>query len=340
MLVSSLVTFFAIYLLRPIAIHINLVDSPSSRKIHFGTVPLIGGVSMYIGVVTGILLTATDLNQFNYFLLTSTIIILMGIFDDHQDISVGSRLFLQTLVAVIIVTLAGINLESIGYIFGDEEFLLGEWAVFATILVIIASMNAVNMSDGIHGLAGGTSLISFLAIYFLSHESQSDVILIICLFCSVLPVFLINNLCIGLSQKSRIFMGDGGSMFIGLGIVWVLLDLSQGETKSFSPVIALWLFAVPIVELVTAVLRRISSGSSPFKPDIYHFHHLLIHWGINEKNSLKLILSVSFFMSFFGILGEIYGVADWIMFIGFIFALLCYGAVNRIAFNSINLNAK
>ena len=340
MLVSSFVTFFVIYFLRPFAISINFVDSPSSRKIHSGSVPVIGGVSMFIGVVFGILLTATDLNQFNYFLLTSSIIILMGMFDDHLDISVGLRLFLQTMVALIIVALGGISLESIGYIFGKEEFLLGQWALIASILVIIAAMNAVNMSDGIHGLAGGTSLISFLAIFFLSHESQSDVILIICLFCAVLPVFLINNLCIGVSLKSRIFMGDAGSMFIGLGIIWVLLDLSQGEAKSFSPVIALWLFAIPLVELITAVLRRMGSGTSPFKPDTYHFHHLLIHWGFNEKKSLILILLVSFFMAITGILGEIYEVPEWIMFVGFIFALLSYGVINRIAFIGINASSK
>jgi len=164
-----------------------------------------------------------------------------------------------------------------------------------------------------------------LAIIYLSIGVSSHAIfLLVLLLCAVLPVFLIHNLCLGISESKRIFMGDAGSMFIGLVIASLLVDLSQGEDRAFAPVTALWLFAVPLIEMTTAVLRRLTLGKSPFKPDIDHTHHLLLRIGFGEKNTLLLILFISLLMAVIGILGEIYNVAEWAMFVGFIIAILIY----------------
>ena len=338
-LIASITTFVSIYLLRPFAISINLLDSPNSRKRHIGAIPLIGGIAMFIGVIVGILITSNDLNQYKYFLLTSAMIVMLGVLDDHHEISVSLRLFFQTLAAIIIVTVGGLSIESLGNLFGLSEIILDEWSFFLTVLAIITGMNAVNMADGIHGLAGGNSLVTFIAIFFLSFGNYSNSsVLIVLLFCSVIPVFLINNLCIGISKEKRIFMGDAGSMFVGLGIVWVLIELSQGESRMFSPVIALWLFALPLIEIVTATFRRISSGKSPFKSDLYHSHHLLLRLGIGERKTLLIILFVSILMSLIGVLGEIYAIAEWIMFIGFLIISGIYILINKMLLVNINNN--
>ena len=117
-------------------------------------------------------------------------------------------------------------------------------------------------------------------------------------------------------------MGDAGSMFIGLTIAWLLIDLSQGENRIFAPVTALWLFAVPLIEMSSAILRRLTSGKSPFMPDLYHFHHLLIRLGVGEKTTLLIMILFSLLMAVMGILGELYGIAEWVMFVGF---LLIFG---------------
>ena len=126
-------------------------------------------------------------------------------------------------------------------------------------------------------------------------------------------------------------MGDAGSMLIGLAIVWLLIDLSQGEDRVFAPVTALWLFAMPLIEMVTAVLRRLTSGKSPFKPDLFHSHHLLIRLGFGEKTTLLVIILFSLLMAVIGILGELYGVAEWVMFVGF---LLVFG-IHTISFRLV-----
>ena len=324
-LIASITTFVAIFLLRPFAISINLVDKPNNRKTHAGSVPLIGGIAMFLGIVVSILAAQIDLNQYNYFLLASLIIVIVGVLDDHHNIVVSLRIFFQVLVAVIIASVGGVSLESFGNLLGSGDIILGEWGYFFTVIAIIGGMNALNMLDGIHGLAGGSSFITFLAIIFLSMGSvviHHTSLMIAILFCSVLPVFLISNLCIGISNNKRIFMGDAGSMLIGLAIVWLLIDLSQGENRVFAPVTVLWLFAMPLFEMVTAILRRLTSGKSPFMPDLHHSHHILLRIGIKEKYTLLLMLLASLLMAVIGILGELYGIAERVMFFGF---LLVFG---------------
>ena len=339
--IAAVTTFVAIYLLRPFAISIDLVDRPNHRKTHEGSVPLIGGIAMYIGVVVGILISSYDLNHYKYFILASFIIIIVGVLDDHRNISVTVRLLFQGLVALIIVSAGGIVIESFGNLLGTNEILLDEWSFLITVIAIVAAMNAVNMADGIHGLAGGNSLITLLAIIYLSiGVSSNTIFLLMLLLCAVLTVFLIHNLCLGVTKSRRIFMGDAGSMFIGLTIACLLVDLSQGEDQAFAPITALWLFAVPLIEMLTAVLRRLTSGKSPFKPDSLHTHHLLLRFGIRENNTLLLMLFISLFTAAIGILGEIYDVAERVMFVGFMLVFLIYIFVYGIALKRIQENGK
>ena len=340
-LIASITTFVAISLLRPFAISNNLVDQPNSRKLHDGSVPLIGGIAMFLGVIVSVLTSTIDLNQFNYFLISSLIIVIVGVMDDHRDISVSIRIFFQVLVSIIIISLGEVLIESFGNLFGGGNIILNEWAYFITIIAIITGMNAVNMTDGVHGLAGGSSLITFLAITFLAKDSVSQIsVLISFLFCAVLPVFLIHNLCLGISSSKRIFMGDAGSLFIGLAIVWSLIDLSQGEDRAFAPVIVLWLFAIPLIEMVLAILRRLVSGKSPFKPDLGHTHHILALLGIRKIYILLLVLLASLVMAVVGVLGELYGVADRVMFFGFLLVFGIYIFLYRMSLRYILSNVK
>ena len=335
--IAIVITILAIYILRPFALQIGLVDSPGSRKHHEGTVPLIGGIAIFLGVFFGVLLSSIDLNNFNFFLISTLIILLVGIIDDHSNMSVNSRLTFQLVIALIAVTLGGVTIESLGNLLGQGEIILNHWSILFSVIAIIAAINAVNMADGIHGLAGGNSLVSFLAISYLSINSTSQSSLLISLlFCVVLPVFLVYNLCFGLPNRMRIFMGDAGSMFIGLSLAWVLLDFSQGESRSFSPVIALWFFALPLLELSTSILRRLFSGASPFKPDRFHTHHLMLKLGFSERLTLMIMLIFSIIMAVIGVLGELYVLAEYLMFIGFILVFLIYFVFRRLALKKVN----
>ena len=323
--VALISTFIGIFLLRPIANNIGLLDSPNNRKPHTGSIPVIGGIAMYLGLVVGILTTPLDLNDFSYFMLASLIVVFIGVLDDYQNISVSIRIVFQALAAFIVAELAGISILSFGDILNRGEMYIDDWPIFISVLAIIAGMNAINMLDGINGLAGGVSLIIFIAIAYLSIDSSSSVSLIIALlFCMVVPVFLIDNLCIGRPTSKRIFMGDAGSMLIGLSIAWLLIDLSQGEFAVISPVTALWLFGIPIIELVSSISRRILNGKSPFEPDLNHMHHIISHLGLGEKKSLFIMLIFSSIMAIIGIISEIYDTDEWIMFALFLLFFVFY----------------
>ena len=324
--IAMITTFIAISILRPFAISINLTDSPNNRKKHEGIVPLIGGLGMFFGFLISVLTTSIDLNHIKYFLLASFIVVIIGALDDHRDISIGYRFFFQIAAAVIVAAVAGVDIESLGNLFLSRgEILLSSWSVLFTIIAIIVAMNAVNMSDGIHGLAGLISFITLLSLsYFAYIGGSQESLTIALLMCAVIPPFLFYNLSIKRSEEKRIFMGDAGSMFLGLGIVWLLIDLSQGDYRSFSPVIALWLFAVPLIDSVSTVLRRIIIGQSPFKPDLNHLHHILIRLGLSTKFVLIIILLFSLFMTLIGIMGELSRISEWKMFVGFIAIFVIY----------------
>ena len=138
-IIASLSTFIAIVLLRPFALSINLTDKPSNRKFHTGSVPLIGGIAMFFGMAISILMLPLDLNDYNFFFLSSIIIVSIGVLDDHRDISVELRLLFQALVAIIIISGGNLSILSFGNLFGAGEILLNGWAYFVTFLGIIAN---------------------------------------------------------------------------------------------------------------------------------------------------------------------------------------------------------
>jgi UDP-GlcNAc:undecaprenyl-phosphate GlcNAc-1-phosphate transferase len=119
-------------------------------------------------------------------------------------------------------------------------------------------------------------------------------------------------------------MGDAGSMFLGFGIAWLLVDLSQGEQRAFAPVTALWIFAVPLIDTVAIMLRRIFKGQSPFKPDREHLHHFFMRVGYSDRKALLLITVTSTLMAVIGIWSELNGVSEWKMFVLFVTIFLLY----------------
>jgi len=336
---SSITTWFCILILGKVAAIFNLIDKPDIRKNHIGNVPLIGGIAMFFGVAVGIIVSDYEFNQYLYFFLGSLIIVSMGVVDDQKNISIFFRITIQFIVATVIVVYGGNIILSLGNLLGTGSINIVQWTYIAyllSIVAIITGMNSVNMTDGMHGLAGGNSLITFVGMAFLANGNlfAADY-LILLLFCAVLPVFLIHNLCIGVDKSKRIFMGDGGSMFIGFSIAWFLINLSQGEDRSFAPVTALWLFGVPLMEITTIFFRRLVSGKSPFQADLNHTHHLLLGLGFDSKRTLLIILLVSLLMALIGILGEIFNVQEKFMFYGFLFVFLMYSFFYKV---SINLN--
>lgn len=319
--VCVFVSYLTIKIANPIAIRVGLVDVPNQRKLHVGNIPLIGGIAVYMGVLTGSVVLFEQGPILNLYLISSGLIVLLGALDDYRDLSVSSRLSAQILIGAIMVYGAGLHLENLGGVFFGIEIKLGVIGYPLTILAILASINAFNMTDGIDGLAGTLSLVSFLSIALLMYLSGVEYYLLAVIMCAAILPYLCVNL--GLLGKTRkIFMGDAGSMFVGLSIVWLLVIGSQGETRAFRPVTALWIIAVPFLDMCTITIRRLMKGHSPFRPDREHIHHIFMRLGISAKGALAVITLISLMTSAFGLYGEY---ADWsesFMFLSFI-TLFC-----------------
>ena len=315
----------AIKFFKPVAEEVGLVDKPNERKTHTGHIPLIGGISIFVSVLAASLIWLPDTLELRMFLIASAMIVFIGALDDKYDISVRIRIVGQIIIASLMIYGVGGYIENLGDLFGLGDVDLGFFGIFFTYFAIVVAINAYNMIDGIDGLIGCLSLNTFtsIAILFLMSGNTEYVSYPLIIATAILP-YLMYNLGIFKSETKKIFMGDAGSMFIGLSVIWLLCMGTQGEHISFRPVTALYVCAIPLMDMLAIVVRRVRNGKSPFKPDRDHLHHILQRIGLNPRQTLITISSVSVALSFLGILGERNGISEFIMLSLFLFLFFLY----------------
>lgn len=325
---SFIIAFITIRFMKPVALKLGLVDLPNARKKHDGAIPLIGGVAIYLGVLMGSILFIEHSQAYKIYLISTAMILFLGVLDDKYDLSVRLRIFSQIIIASMMIFGAGFHLQSLGNIFGFFELNLGPLGILITIIAVIGAINAFNMVDGIDGLAGTLSLVSFSALVFLLGRVSSDWLLLPIMFIAALHAYLMFNLSGPTQIFSKIFMGDAGSMLIGLTVVWLLVIGTTldpvSNLSAFRPVTALYLIAVPLMDMVAIMYRRIKKGISPFKPDREHLHHIFERAGYNRRQTLVIITLFAIVIAAIGCVAEVYQVPEWLMFTGFIILFAAY----------------
>ncbi|MDG6896124.1 UDP-N-acetylglucosamine--undecaprenyl-phosphate N-acetylglucosaminephosphotransferase [Volucribacter amazonae] len=324
LLLTFLCSFLTIMLARPLAIKWGLVDKPNYRKRHQGAIPLIGGLALFMGNLCFYLL-AWDQTRLPYLYLFCVLVLLViGVLDDRFDISPLLRASIQALLAIAMVWFGDIYLNNLGQVIGPFQVQLGFIGIVITIFVTIAVINAFNMIDGIDGLLSGLSCVSFAAIGILMlRDNQQDLAFwCFALILAILPYALFNLNVFG--QAKKVFMGDSGSTLIGFTMIWILLLSTQGQGHPMNPVTALWVIAIPLIDMVAIIFRRLRKGKSPFRPDRLHIHHLMVRAGLTHRQAFLVITLFSALCAGFGILGEVYYINEWIMFILFIGLFFLY----------------
>ncbi|AWB66760.1 undecaprenyl-phosphate alpha-N-acetylglucosaminyl 1-phosphate transferase [Saccharobesus litoralis] len=324
-LTALLTTLIIIPFLKPIADKVGLVDLPNARKHHNGAVPLVGGIAIFLGTMTACMMAFPNDNLIQLFLISAGLIVLLGVMDDYHDLSVKLRIIAQILIACILVYGEQAYLANLGNLFGFGDVYLGTIGTLFTIIAVIAAINAFNMTDGIDGLAGSLALTTFgssAILFYLGNNSEHVTLPLIIAF-SVIP-FLLFNLSLFPGNIRKIFMGDAGSMFIGLSVIWILVIGTQGENAAFRPVTALWIIAIPLMDMAAIMYRRIRKGQSPFKPDRDHLHHIFMRAGFTARQSLMIICTASVMLSLVGIISEIYQWPEPLMLVLFIAMFLAY----------------
>ncbi|WP_318443308.1 UDP-N-acetylglucosamine--undecaprenyl-phosphate N-acetylglucosaminephosphotransferase [Photobacterium leiognathi] len=320
-------SFITLFIMRKVAKKIGLVDKPNARKLHQGVVPLVGGISIYLSLLVGFLLFLPSSLNLELYLLCSAILIVLGALDDYYDVSFKIRLLVQAGISLAMILVGGHSLHHLGFLMGSETIALGEFVGgFITVIAVIGAINAFNMVDGIDGLLGGLASVTFTALGTVFFMSGNQYLGTVCLLIvTALIPYIMLNLGFPLGHRFKIFMGDAGSMFIGFSVVWMLIRGTQEPSiVAFKPVTALWLIALPLMDMATIMIRRMRKGHSPFKPDREHLHHICQRIGLSPLMTLFVICLMASVCAFVGIWADLHGVSESVMFVAFLVMFAVY----------------
>ena len=322
---SCIMTIIFINIFHDLARHFGLVDIPSGRKNHVGEVPLTGGLAMFLAISCAMFLHGTLAGIYFAMFPALAFLVIIGVCDDLLELSAGSRFAAQAVAALWMVYMGGVAITDLGDIFGTGVVRLGVWSVPFTVFCVIGVVNAVNMLDGIDGLACGV-VLGVLGVFggvALMGGDGSPAVLLFVTVGSVVG-FAVFNMRSPWRARAAVFMGDSGSMMLGFLVAWFAVELAQGPAIAFSPITAVWIMALPILDTVSLMLRRILKGRSPFAPDHDHLHHIFLQAGFSVQQTVALIMLFSLAFGVLGIEAWFYGVPEYVMFCGFMLLFLLY----------------
>jgi len=283
-LISTIITILLMPIFINLACKLNFMDIPDDRKIHLDPTPRIGGVVMAMGASASILIWAPMDEFVKAVLIGSGILVVFGFVDDVKGLGFKSKFVGQILAALIVILYGGIKIKTLSVI-TPVGFSFPDWfSIPFTVIVIVAVTNAINLSDGLDGLAGGITLLTFICIGFLSYLDQFQAIEVI----SVAMVGAIFGLLRYNTHPAIVFMGDAGSQL--LGFIAIALSLALTRTSSQTSIIlTLFMMGFPIIDTLYVIAQRIFKGRSPFAADKNHIHHKLMKLGLYHSESVLAI---------------------------------------------------
>ena len=292
LVVALVISFLSTPMVKSFAYKLGAIDVPKDeRRMHKVPIPRMGGLAIFLGFIISVLLFVEVDDQMKGILLGSVIIVVMGIIDDITPLRASLKFVIQILAALIPVYY-GVQITCISNpnLFSDNPYWNFGWlSIPITVIWIVGLTNAVNLIDGLDGLAIGVSSISaltMLAIAILVAEPQVAVIMA-----------ALVGACIGFMpynmNPAKIFMGDTGSTFLGYILACITI---QGLFKFYaviSFVVPFLILGLPIFDTMFAIIRRISHGQNPMAPDRSHVHHRLIDMGLNQKQAVAVLYVIS-----------------------------------------------
>jgi UDP-GlcNAc:undecaprenyl-phosphate GlcNAc-1-phosphate transferase len=323
-LISFLAVLAAIPLLCSLASKMEFFDRPGGRKRHERAIPPVGGLAVFPVLI--IMLSLSGVNSSEAWFFAALILLLVtGGVDDGYPLPAWLKLAVQIIAAFLLVVPGGLRIYELGDLFGSGLLWTGWMAIPFSIISVVLMINAINLIDGLDGLAGGLGLIivAWLGICSfnagsLDGESRTVVL------AGALAGFLVYNLRHRFRKRASVFLGNSGSLALGLTLAWLTIGLSQGEGAVIRPISVAWLLALPIYDICGQFARRISLGRHPFDPDRHHFHHHFLYAGLSDGQATAVILGISFFMGLVGVGGIWIGIPEYYLTYIWILLLLIH----------------
>lgn len=295
-LVPFVFVVFIIPFIKKIAVEINAIDIPRGRHIHKRPTPKLGGVAIFLGFLLGYMIFGEHTNAMNAVLISSVVLIILGVIDDMFELNPSTQFLGQLIAASITVFMGGLlikNLSAFGLYIDFKWF-----AYPLTIFFIVGCINCINLIDGLDGLSGGISSIYYLTIGIIAiiqNKTGLDFVLSFTMLGATLG-FLVYNF-----NPASIFAGDAGSNFMGYMIaVIALLGFKNVTMTSF--LIPLMIIAIPILDTLFAIIRRLLKHQPLFKGDSFHIHHQLLNRHLSVKQTVFTIYIMDALFAFASIL--------------------------------------
>ena len=291
-LIAFVVSFALTPVVKILAQKVGAMDVPGeARRVHDHPIPRMGGLAIFFGFLLSVLVFLPLSKQYRGMLLGAVIIVILGIFDDIYALPAKPK-FLVQIVAALIAVHAGCRiyiLSNINIFSSDPFWVLGWLSIPITVLWIVGITNAVNLIDGLDGLACGVSTISAISMLVIALlVSESDVALVMAALVGACLGFMPYN-----KNPAKMFMGDTGSTFLG----YILATISiQGLFKYYAIVsfaVPFLILGLPMFDTLFAIIRRLAHGQNPMAPDRGHIHHRLIDMGLNQKQAVAALYVIS-----------------------------------------------
>ncbi len=285
-LLAMVVTMAWLPIFGRVAAKWRIVDHPGERKVHAVPIPRIGGVAMAIGVLVAAFIVVPLEAADRYFLLAAGVVVLFGGLDDRFDLDYRIKLCAQLLAAGIVVVGGDIQIHALTL---DDRVMLPEWiSIPFTLFFLVGITNAINLADGLDGLAGGTTFLSLCALAMLAYSGgQASSAALALTFAGAVLGFLRFN-----TFPASIFMGDAGSQLLGFAVGVLSLRATQSGASAVSAATPILLLALPILDTLSVMVQRISEGRSPFSADKNHIHHKLLSLGFDHHEAVMVIYAV------------------------------------------------
>jgi len=285
-IVAMAVAMAGLPLLAKLATKWGIVDRPGGRKVHSAPIPRIGGIAMAAGAFVAASIVIDLQAQDRCFLLAAAVLVIFGALDDRFDLDYRVK-FIGQLLAVGIVVIAG-DVRIFAITLDDRIVLPGWLSLPLTIVFLVGITNAVNLADGLDGLAGGTTFLCLCAVALLSSIGDQNAGTALCLaFAGAVLGFLRFN-----TYPASVFMGDAGSQLLGFTIGVLSIRATQSLSNQVSSAIPILLLAIPILDTLSVMVQRMSEGRSPFSPDKNHIHHKLLALGLGHHEAVMVIYAI------------------------------------------------
>lgn len=281
---------------RRLALAVGALDRPGERSVHGRPVPFLGGVAIFLAfaAAAAYAVSVSGLQDRSAIgiLIGGTFILLFGIVDDYVAFSPKVKLLGQVAAALILIAF-GVKIDYITNPLGEGLLPLGDWTIPLTIIWVVAVVNVMNLIDGLDGLAAGIAFLAAVTLTLSAWQLQQPATTVVAMLMAAALAGSVLGFLPYNFYPARIFMGDGGSMFVGFALAAVSVEGSLKSPAAMTLAVPVLALGLPILDTLLAILRRWRQRRPIGQPDREHFHHRLLQLGLSQREAALVMYLAS-----------------------------------------------